>query len=246
MRQQVYALHAHRPGFKVVPRSTSYVEDMSSALYCLAPTGGGHGKRQVLVARFGCIPVPITDYVMQPFEPELPWAEFSVPVAEADVPRLHTILADIPPQRLQAMQAALQCASRHLWWSSMWGGIFGEDGRYDAFATLMELLAARRRHPGAEPQDLMALDPEWAKFARCELGDDTELAAAALALGQQGNEAPVTSGAGGLCTYGFDDNLRKFAPTPFCDASKSGQYGIPGGAVCDGAPNIAQCPRPWQ
>jgi hypothetical protein len=61
----VYAHHAHRPGYKIVPRSPSYVEDMSSSLFCLAPTGGGHGKRQVLVARFGCIPVPITDFVLQ-------------------------------------------------------------------------------------------------------------------------------------------------------------------------------------
>lgn len=47
MRQQVYAHHAHRPGYKIVPRSPSYVADMAQAKFCLAPTGGGHGKRQV-------------------------------------------------------------------------------------------------------------------------------------------------------------------------------------------------------
>ena len=51
---------------------------MSTSRYCLAPVGGGHGKRQVLVARFGCIPVPICDHVLQPFEPELDWSAFSV------------------------------------------------------------------------------------------------------------------------------------------------------------------------
>jgi hypothetical protein len=36
-------------------------------------------------------------------------------------------------------QKALACAAKHLWYSTMWGGIMGEDGRYDAFATLMEV-----------------------------------------------------------------------------------------------------------
>lgn len=33
------------------------------------------------------------------------------------------------------------------------------------------------------------------------------------------------------------------ARPPIC---RYGKYGIPGGAVCEGAANIAQCPRPWQ
>ena len=47
------------------------------------------------------------------------------------------------------MQAAVACASKHLWWSSMWGGIFGEDGRYDAFATMMEILRVGLGRVGA-------------------------------------------------------------------------------------------------
>lgn len=47
MRQQVYAHHAHRDSYKIVPRSPTYANDMSRAKFCLAPTGGGHGKRQV-------------------------------------------------------------------------------------------------------------------------------------------------------------------------------------------------------
>ncbi len=42
---------------------------------------------------------------MQPFEPELPWPEFSVAIAEADVPRMHSLLASITPAKLTAMQA---------------------------------------------------------------------------------------------------------------------------------------------
>ena len=183
MRQQVYRYHAQRPGYRIVTRSATYINDMATAKFCLAPTGGGHGKRQVrgaregghgkrlvrvgeewgkrdrgggegeggrgegssdrlegqdneplhppcrcwwpalatsgltaaplsppthmqvLVARFGCIPVPITDFVLQPFEPELDWRTFSVPVAEADVPTLHEKLAAISDVKLAQMQA---------------------------------------------------------------------------------------------------------------------------------------------
>lgn len=45
---------------------------------------------------------------MQPFEPELPWPEFSVAVAEGDVPRMHTLLAAISPAKLEQMQVG-QC-----------------------------------------------------------------------------------------------------------------------------------------
>jgi hypothetical protein len=56
-----------------------------------------------------------------------------------------------------------------------------------------------------------------------------------------------TSKAGtALCSYGYDDYLRKFAATPFCETRALGKYGTPGGAVCEGAPSIAQCARPWE
>ncbi len=50
MRQQVYHHHAHRPGYRVVTRTPTYKEDMSRAVFCLAPTGGGHGNRIVRAA----------------------------------------------------------------------------------------------------------------------------------------------------------------------------------------------------
>ena len=63
------------------------------------------------------------------------------------------------------------------------------------------------------------------------------------------------SGGGGrsssseLCTYGndFDKSQVALAPTPLCSSPQQyGKYGIPGGAVCQGAEDLAQCPRPWQ
>jgi hypothetical protein len=47
MRQAVYRYHAGRPGYTLVTRSSTYISDMATAKFCLAPTGGGHGKRQV-------------------------------------------------------------------------------------------------------------------------------------------------------------------------------------------------------
>jgi hypothetical protein len=41
---------------------------------------------QTLVAVMGCIPLVISDSVMQPFEPELPWAQFSMRIAHVRAP----------------------------------------------------------------------------------------------------------------------------------------------------------------
>jgi hypothetical protein len=57
-----------------------------------------------------CVPVTVTDDVMQPFEPELDWSAFSVHVAEADIPRMHNLLAAISPARLEQMQVRRACA----------------------------------------------------------------------------------------------------------------------------------------
>ena len=82
---------------------------------------------QVLVARFGCIPVPITDFVLQPFEPELNWTAFSVPVAEADIPRMHEILDQISGDRLAQMQVRERQQS--LGRRRLSGGALGEDSK---------------------------------------------------------------------------------------------------------------------
>jgi hypothetical protein len=110
----------------------------------------------------------------------------------------------------------------------MWGGIFGDDGRYDAFATLMEILRVRREHPNAQPSEYAKVDTHWAKFAACQLDDE-----------------PPTQEGVQLCSYGYDESLQKVAPTKLCSLRGWGKYGIPGGAVCEGVKNLAECPRPW-
>ncbi len=55
-------------------------------------------------------------------------------------------------------------------------------------------------------------------------------------------------GFGKLCTYGNDNDKEQvmLAPTSICSVRDYGKYGVPGGAVCEGAKDLAQCPRPWE
>jgi hypothetical protein len=50
-----------------------------------------------------------------------------------------------------------------------------------------------------------------------------------------------------LCTYNYDRGANLVNATALCTPPPvHGKYGIPGGAVCDGARNLAECPRPWE
>ncbi len=54
VRQRVHYHHHNRSGFKISQSNPNYVADLNRARFCLAPTGGGHGHRQILVAFAGC------------------------------------------------------------------------------------------------------------------------------------------------------------------------------------------------
>ena len=55
-------------------------------------------RSQFQAALAGCVPVVIGDGVLEAWEPYLDWNDFGVRVAEADIPRLHTILGAIGPE----------------------------------------------------------------------------------------------------------------------------------------------------
>ena len=126
----------------------------------------------------------------QPFEPELDWRPWSVPVAEADIPRLHHILDAVGNATLEAMQDRLYCAAQHLYYSSTLGGLMGEDGRYDAFETLMEVLRMRRDHPGVPPARYAEVDRHFADFMACRPGQS---GAACLGVGRAGAAAACSA-----------------------------------------------------
>ncbi|KAG1659278.1 hypothetical protein FOA52_008207 [Chlamydomonas sp. UWO 241] len=224
-RQQLHYHHANRTGFQVVTHTKTYGHDMASSVFCGAPTGGGHGKRNVLVTVLGCIPVTVTDKVYQPFEPEIHWDDFSVALLEADLPRLHEVLAAVTPERRSQMHAALWCGAQHLFWSSLYGSILGDDGRYDAFETVMEILRMRLKHPDVPPERYADTDPEFAAFMRC-------------------TSMPLQSPPE-LCSHSSVKDTGAF-PCKQCSNSHKAVMGIPGGAVCCSEAKLAKCPRLWE
>ncbi len=67
--------------------------------------------------------------MLQPFEPELNWSSFSVPVPESDIPHLHEILEEMGNERsLGSLWIKLKCAAQHMIYSSITGGVLGDDG----------------------------------------------------------------------------------------------------------------------
>jgi len=203
-----------------VQGTPTYELDFIRSNFCLGATGGGWGKRSTLATMLGCTPVLTTPGVYQPFEPEMNWDDFSVRVSDEELPRLPQIL-DAHKPTTEIMQR-MACAARHLRWSAFYGGSYGEDGRYDAFYTTMEIMRVRLVHPYAHPAKYASLDERFRKFMRCELG-----------------EAPRASSP--LCTHATNSN-RSLYPTPPCPPRR-GPFGIPGGAICQGKPSLAACPR---
>ncbi|KAG2483243.1 hypothetical protein HYH03_017900 [Edaphochlamys debaryana] len=167
VRQYVHYHHWNRTGFRVVTHDHNYGMMLATSKFCLAPLGGGHGQRQIIVSFLGCIPVCIADNVYEPFEPQTNWTEFAVRPSEADIPRLHEILEAIGPDELLRKQRALRCAAQHMVYSSIVGGLFGEDGRFDAFETTLEVLRVMRQHPDAPPESYRAIDKDFDAFMDC-------------------------------------------------------------------------------
>lgn len=116
----------------------------------------------------GCVPVPVTDYVYQPFEPHLNWSRFSVHIPEKRIPKAHEVLGNITVEQYEQLQVELRCAAQHLFWSSIHGGIMNETGAYDAFETLMEVLRVKTLHPDLSPTEYEHVDEDFARFMRCQ------------------------------------------------------------------------------
>jgi hypothetical protein len=132
---------------------------------------------------------------------------------------MHVALAAAEGPRLQQLQANLACAARHLYWAGTWGSIFaGDSGEFDAFNTLMAILRAKLLHPGVPAAQLRSRDGELARFMACQ--------------------SPVhSSHSAPLCLKphcGFEAAKQ---PWPY------GRQVPPGGALCQGAPNLAACCR---
>lgn len=160
MREQLYTNYHGAPGMEIELRVRDQGASMMNATFCFAPTGAGYGKRQVMVAVMGCIPVLISDHVVEPFEPFIDWPSISVRIKEADVTRAAEILMAVPEGRVRAMQSRLRCAARHMLYSSAYGAaLWEDDGRFDAINTIVEILRMRLKHTGAKDADLTKVRP---------------------------------------------------------------------------------------
>ncbi|KXZ55832.1 hypothetical protein GPECTOR_2g1383 [Gonium pectorale] len=169
VRQRVHFHYHSRDGYKIVTKDLLYGLDMLNYKWCLAPSGGGHGHRQTLAALVGCLPLVISDNVLQPFEPEMDWAAFSLRVGEADIPRLHEHLEAAEARKgwMDARRDALYCAAQHLAFSGSAGAFMQEDGRWDAFEMILEILRMRQEHPGVEPARYASVDERFRSFLHC-------------------------------------------------------------------------------
>ncbi|KAG2452459.1 hypothetical protein HYH02_002701 [Chlamydomonas schloesseri] len=214
-RQMAFYHHHNRTGWKMVTSSKTYALDMLGSKFCLAPSGGWHGawrgvagKRAVISVLMGCVPVTVTDGLLQPFEPELRWDRFAIDVRERDIPVMHAVLEGLKADQVSEFQSNLRCAAQHLFWSSLFGSVFGEDGRYDAFETLMQVLRMRATYPSLGPEEYAYVDASFAAFMKCEAhlpgaGAATAAAAGAGAAGSgssrsRGSGVAAVAAAGGL------------------------------------------------
>jgi len=80
--------------------------------------GDGWSSRAEDAAGHLCIPVVVMDRVHAVFESVLDWDLFSVRVAEAEVERLPEILAAIPDDKVERMQARLLSVAHRFLYSS--------------------------------------------------------------------------------------------------------------------------------
>eukprot|EP00899_Mesostigma_viride_P004458 jgi/Mesvir1/14012/Mv21628-RA.1 len=139
----------HRPHTKV-----DYAHYMRRSVFCASPLGkyAGDPDRYVPAILLGCIPIVFgaTDRweIANPFDehPEMKWGDFSVQVKNEDIKNLHETLAAISPERVAAMQAAIERIWPRFVYSSIYGSYMGEDGTRDAFDALMGVLRQRLGH----------------------------------------------------------------------------------------------------
>eukprot|EP00198_Chlamydomonas_reinhardtii_P000528 XP_001689863.1 exostosin-like glycosyltransferase [Chlamydomonas reinhardtii] len=161
-----------------------------------------------LAAAMGCLPVVVSDGVLQPFEPEMDWAAFALRVAHPDVPGMHQVLGAVDAAAYAGLQAAVRCAAEHLLYSSISGAVAGESGRWDAFETILEVLRMQQTYPGLDPARYADTDERFRTFINCgarsmrEYGEAVRQAAAveyggAAALVEKVRDAAPQGGGAG-------------------------------------------------
>lgn len=95
----------------------TYFEQMRSSKYCICPMGYEVNSPRIVEAIYsGCVPVIIADNFVLPLEDVLDWTEFSVLVAEKDLPNLKDILLGISLKRYIRLQTGVARLQKHFLW----------------------------------------------------------------------------------------------------------------------------------
>ena len=258
VRAKVAFHHSNRSGYHISTFSKSYGKEMRTSKFCLAPLGGGHGQRNIQSALMGCLPVLSGDKVLQPFEPQIDWSKFSVSVAEEEIPELHKILDRIEADKgkMKKMQRSIKCAAQHLVYSSITGGILGDDGKYDAFESTLAVLFSMAKYPGTPVEKLYDVDSEFRRFMNCgnedmdmEESDQETSDSEKSDQGTDGSEKEkVETSDYSLCSHSFIDLAKKLRQSCYsCLVGQSNSHGLPGGAICCGSRGyLTECPRAWE
>ena len=89
------------------------------------------------------------------------------------------------PPALLLPQTQLSCAAQHIFWSSIYGGVLGDDGRYDAYEMVMEILRVKLLYPDLDPKQYAEKDEDFRRFVHCEGGKGKRSVRRQLADGGQ-------------------------------------------------------------
>jgi hypothetical protein len=138
---------------KVPPEQ--YRHYLETSKFCLCLAGWRVWSPRLVDGLFyGCVPVIIADHYDLPLGEFFDWNEFSVNVAERNIPRLKSILQAIPEERVRRMQERIQQVYMHFVWNS-------PPKPYDTFYLSMLQLWRRRRLRPLPPLEEVAFSDEF-------------------------------------------------------------------------------------
>ncbi|KAL0311125.1 UNVERIFIED_CONTAM: putative glycosyltransferase [Sesamum angustifolium] len=121
-----------------LPRNISYESMLRTSKFCLCPSGYEVASPRVVEAIYAeCVPVLISKGYVPPLSDVLEWEEFSIAVAEEDIPNVKKILMGIPKEKYLRMHERLREVQRHFVMN-------GPPKRFDLFHMIVHSIWLRR------------------------------------------------------------------------------------------------------
>ncbi|KAL0405146.1 UNVERIFIED_CONTAM: putative glycosyltransferase [Sesamum latifolium] len=121
-----------------LPGNISYESMLRNSKFCLCPSGYEVASPRVVEAIYAeCVPVLISKGYVPPLSDVLEWEEFSVAVAEEDIPNVKKILMGIPKEKYLRMHERLREVQRHFVMN-------GPPKRFDLFHMIVHSIWLRR------------------------------------------------------------------------------------------------------